>query len=77
VFRRANGSPWGKSDFRISEIRAVIASFDNRLAEVFQSFYERSINFGGHPNPHAAMVSTRVVLTGSAGNSDPAARLGM
>jgi hypothetical protein len=49
----AEGMDQQKTRFRISEIRSVIASFDAKLAAVFQTFYERSIDFGGHPNPHA------------------------
>ncbi len=44
-----------KSKFRIGKIRSIIASFDTRLAEVFRTFYERSVDFGGHPNPHGIM----------------------
>jgi hypothetical protein len=35
----------------------VIESFDKKLADLFGNFYERAIDFGGHPNPHA-MFST-------------------
>ena len=42
-----------KDKFRIGEIKKVIEEFDPKLAELFQTFYERTIDFGGHPNPHA------------------------
>lgn len=42
-----------KRAFRISEIKKVIEAFDPKLADLFQIFYDRSIDFGGHPNPHA------------------------
>jgi hypothetical protein len=42
-----------KQKFRIIEVKKVVESFDPKLAELFQRFYERSIDFGGHPNPHA------------------------
>jgi hypothetical protein len=41
-----------KEAFRISEIRNVIESFDPQLAKIFNELYQRSIDFGGHPNPH-------------------------
>jgi hypothetical protein len=42
-----------KAAFRISEVKKVIESFDKKLADLFGIFYERAIDFGGHPNPHA------------------------
>ncbi len=42
-----------KSHFRISEVRSTIARYDAKLAENFDLFYNRAIDFGGHPNPHA------------------------
>jgi hypothetical protein len=42
-----------KTAFRISEVKKVIETFDDRLAALFALFYERAIDFGGHPNPHA------------------------
>jgi hypothetical protein len=44
-----------KEKFRISEIKKVITSFDRKLADVLRDLYERSIDCGSHPNPHAAM----------------------
>jgi hypothetical protein len=49
-----------KQKFRISEIKNVIVVFDAKLAEVFTDLYERSIDFGGHPNPHAAMSAVEM-----------------
>src|SRR5262249_27423399 len=64
VFMGRHFSPEGmteqKSKFRISEVRSTIASFDPRLAEVFQKFYDRSIDFGGHPNPHGIMSTVQM-----------------
>ncbi len=53
-----------KQSFRISEIKKVIEAFDPKLADLFQIFYDRSIDFGGHPNPHATF-STMEVLSDS------------
>lgn len=52
-----------KQKFRITEIKAVIKCFDPKLAELFQEFYDRSIDFGGHPNPHAAMSMVQLADT--------------
>jgi hypothetical protein len=51
----AAGMKAQKSTFQIGKIRSIIASFDTKLAEHFQTFYDRSIDFGAHPNPHAIM----------------------
>jgi len=51
----AAGMKAQKSTFQIGKIRSIIASFDTTLAEHFQTFYDRSIDFGAHPNPHAIM----------------------
>ena len=49
-----------KKAFRISEIKKAIEGFDLVLAEAFTVFYERSIDFGGHPNPHATFSTMRM-----------------
>ena len=47
-----------KQKFKISEVRSCIARFDVKLAENFDLFYQRTIDFGGHPNPHATNSAT-------------------
>jgi hypothetical protein len=49
-----------KTAFRISEVKKVVETFDNRLAELFALFYERAIDFGGHPNPHATFSTMKM-----------------
>jgi len=49
-----------KSKFRISEVKAVIRRYDARLGDVVDELYERSISFGGHPNPHATFSSMQL-----------------
>jgi hypothetical protein len=44
-----------KDKFRFSEVANVISNFDQELAKIFQEFYNRSIDFGGHPNPNAVL----------------------
>lgn len=41
-----------KEAFKISAVRATVEGFDKKLATVFNDLYQRSIDFGGHPNPH-------------------------
>jgi uncharacterized protein (DUF4415 family) len=48
-----------KQKFRFSEIKAVIGKFDPELAEIFQEFYDRSINFGAHPNPSGVLSAVQ------------------
>ncbi len=35
----------------------AIASFDLKLSEIFKDMYDRSIDYGGHPNPHGMIGS--------------------
>jgi hypothetical protein len=43
-----------KEVFTIGAVKVAIRQCDTKLADVFVENYERSISFGGHPNPHAA-----------------------
>ena len=56
-----------KDKFKISEIKKVVGGFDPRLAELFEELYERSIDFGGHPNPHATMSAIEIGQDGKDG----------
>lgn len=40
-----------RREFKISNVRESIALFDRTLADVFQTIYDRTVSFGGHPNP--------------------------
>ena len=46
-----------KDAFKISAVRSAIARRDQALANHFDCFYQRSIDFGGHPNPHATFTA--------------------
>jgi hypothetical protein len=46
--------------FRISGIRDVIKSFDSKLEAIFTELYQRAIDFGGHPNPHATFSAMTI-----------------
>jgi hypothetical protein len=43
-----------KQAFRIRSVKEAIRRFDAKLADIFDENYQRSIDFGGHPNPHAS-----------------------
>jgi hypothetical protein len=43
-----------KEAFKIGAVRAAIGRYDTELAANFDENYRRSIDFGGHPNPHAS-----------------------
>jgi len=49
-----------KEKFKISEVRACLRRFDGKLADNFDVFYQRSIDFGGHPNPHATFSAMQM-----------------
>jgi hypothetical protein len=40
-----------KAEFQVGKIRGMIATFDEKLAANFKLLYDRSIDYGGHPNP--------------------------
>jgi hypothetical protein len=50
--------------FQIGPVRTSIGRNDAKLAEHFDLFYQRSIDFGAHPNPHATMSATVLDKTG-------------
>jgi hypothetical protein len=43
-----------KAEFQVGGIRAVILNYDQKLAANFKLLYDRSIEYGGHPNPWCA-----------------------
>jgi hypothetical protein len=47
-----------KEAFKIRPVKLAVRRCDMTLADHFDEDYERSINFGGHPNPHAALSAT-------------------
>lgn len=49
-----------KQAFRISEIKEVIDKFNSKLAAIFSELYDRSIDFGGHPNPHGTFSALSI-----------------
>jgi len=49
-----------RGKFKIYTITKAIASFDQKLSEIFKDMYDRSIDFGGHPNPHGMIGSMNI-----------------
>jgi hypothetical protein len=45
-----------KAEFQISKIRGILATFDEKLAANFKILYDRSIEYGGHPNPYGLLT---------------------
>jgi hypothetical protein len=46
-----------RGKFQIYTITKTIACFDQKLSKIFKDMYDRSIDFGGHPNPHGMIGS--------------------
>ena len=47
-----------KDAFTIGAVKVAMRRRDTKLTDIFIEDYERSINFGGHPNPHAALSAS-------------------
>ncbi len=49
-----------KKAFQIAEVQKCIEGVDRTLAGIFADLYRRSIDFGGHPNPHATFSAMQM-----------------
>lgn len=49
-----------KKAFNSGAIRETVARYDTKLAEIFDEMYQRTIDFGGHPNPHATFSAMQM-----------------
>jgi hypothetical protein len=47
-----------KEAFKVGLVKVAVRRCDTKLADNFVEDYERSINFGGHPNPHGTLSAT-------------------
>jgi hypothetical protein len=45
-----------KAEFQVGKIRGIIETFDEKLAANFKLLYDRSIDYGGHPNPYGLLT---------------------
>jgi hypothetical protein len=49
-----------RAEFQVGRIRPTIASYDQTLAEKFKLLYDRSIEYGGHPNPCGVLTAIKM-----------------
>jgi hypothetical protein len=49
-----------KEAFKIGAVHAAVERYDTELAANFNVDYQRSIDFGGHPNPHASFSAAKL-----------------
>jgi hypothetical protein len=49
-----------KEEFKMANIRATIDKFDPALSCIFKTLYDRTIDFGAHPNPYAALNMMKI-----------------
>ena len=49
-----------KAEFQVGKIRATIADYDQQLAKNFKLLYDRSIEYGGHPNPYGVLTAMKM-----------------
>jgi hypothetical protein len=47
-----------KLAFQIKTVRASVGRHDAALADTFDQLYQRTIDFGGHPNPYGSVGTT-------------------
>jgi hypothetical protein len=57
-----------RSEFNIGVVHLTIAKYDQKLADNFKLFYQRAIDFGGHPNPHGTFSAMELKQDG--GNTE-------
>jgi hypothetical protein len=46
--------------FTIGNVREAVARYDLQLATLYDDLYQRTIDFGAHPNPHATFASAEL-----------------
>jgi hypothetical protein len=49
-----------RAEFTIGKTIAVIGKFDAMLATIFKGFYDRTIDFGAHPNPVGMLTTLKM-----------------
>jgi hypothetical protein len=49
-----------KTEFQVGRIRPIIASYNQTLADQFKLLYDRSIEYGGHPNPYGVLTAMKM-----------------
>jgi hypothetical protein len=51
-----------KNHFKISEIKKSIRTTNRHVADVFDELYQRTIDFGGHPNERAITGNLMILI---------------
>lgn len=51
----ANAKKCMRNEFLISRLRETIKKHSKKMANLFDELYERTVDFGGHPNEHALL----------------------
>lgn len=54
-----------RKKFSIGNVRRELERFDEKLGQVTKMLYERSIDFGGHPNERAFTSSMKIIEKGA------------
>ena len=49
-----------KAEFQVNKIRAIILNYGQKLAANFKLLYDRSIEYGGHPNPYGVLTAMKM-----------------
>ena len=52
-----------KEEFKVVHIKNTVEKYDRHNARVFNQLYQRSIDFGGHPNEGALTTSLKLIKT--------------
>ena len=53
-----------KEAFKISKVNDAVRSADPKLFQIFNDLYQRTIDFGGHPNPQGTFSAMTMVDRG-------------
>ena len=51
-----------RAEFQVGRIRPIIANYDQTLAAKFKRLYDRSIDYGGHPNPYGVLTAMKMEM---------------
>jgi hypothetical protein len=65
----AGGISAHRQAFHFGNMKQAISTYDTALATNFELFYQRSIDFGAHPNPHATFSTMQMTPGQEAQNS--------
>jgi hypothetical protein len=49
-----------KQEFQIIKVEKIITYYDPKLGNIFRFLYNRSIDYGGHPNPHGMLTAMNI-----------------